>query len=742
MCLNTKTANMKITFTSVLILNFCLSLSLRAQTDKKEITLEDIFQSFEFYPEYIHGLTSMNDGETYSMIKNDSLNNYSYKTGDYISTIVTSQQLIPEGDSTPISMRNYTLSPDEDKIIFETKSEYIYRHSKKSSYYYYELTSGKLKALSSKGKQQLATFSPNGNNIAFVRENNLFISDLINQKEIQITTDGKYNNIINGSADWVYEEEFGFTMAFFWSPNGKKIAYYKFDESKVKEFQMTTWGELYPEPYKYKYPKAGESNSIIEILVYDLESQKTISMDIGEETDIYIPRIKWTNEPDKLSIIWMNRLQNELKIFIADANIGNTRMIYHETNKYYIDITDDLTFLNNKDQFIISSEKNGYNHLYLYSLEGEFLNQITSGSWEVSDLIGINEEKELLYFTSTEISPLNRDLYYIKLDGSKKTKLSKEDGTNSIQFSKEYKYFINSYSNANQPPKVTINNAKGKELRILEDNDRLVNTISEFNFSEKEFFSFKTSENAELNGWMIKPLDFDPLKKYPVLMYVYGGPGSQTVRNSWGYRDAWYHMLAAKGIIIVSVDNRGTGSRGEEFKKMTYQQLGKFETIDQIEAAKYLASLEYVNQDKIGIWGWSYGGYMSSLCITKGSDIFNMAIAVAPVTNWRYYDNIYTERFMRTPQENPEGYDDNSPIFHVDKLKGSYLIIHGTSDDNVHAQNTIDMISALIVANKQFEMQLYPNSNHGIFTGKNTTIHLYQMMTDFIYENLLDNNSK
>ncbi len=372
-------------------------------------------------------------------------------------------------------------------------------------------------------------------------------------------------------------------------------------------------------------------------------------------------------------------------------------------------------------------------------LEGNLINQVTLGSFDVGDLLGVDEKKNLIYFTSSETSPLNRELYVIKLDGTHKKKLSSMDGNNSTQFSKNYKYYINTFSNANTPPLVTVHNSKGKLIRTIANNNNLKTQLEEYAFCEREFFQFRTSDDIELNGWMMKPSDFDPSKKYPVLMYVYGGPASQTVRNSWGRGNTWYQMLAQKGIIIVSVDNRGTGARGEEFRKMTYLQLGKYETIDQIEAAKYLSSLDYVDSDRIGIWGWSYGGYMTLSCLTKGADYFSMGIAVAPVTNWRYYDNIYTERFMRTPQENPNGYDDNSPINHVEKLKGNLLLIHGTADDNVHVQNSIDLISALTRANKQFDMQLYPNSNHGIYTGKNTTIHLYSRMTEFIYDNLLEN---
>ena len=715
----------------------CIFATNIAFAQTKQITLNDIFKEKTFSVENVYGIRSMKSGENYCVLENDSINVYSYKTGDYKKTLVSADQLIPKGDTSPIAMTDYKLNNDETKVLFGTKRESIYRHSSKSNYYVFDLENKQLNELSVSGKQSLASFSPDGNKVAYVRENNLFIKDFAQDKEIMITKDGLQNHIINGTTDWVYEEEFGFTKAFFWSPNGENIAFYKFDESHVKDFQMMMWGDLYPKPYIYKYPKAGEANSIVKIFVYNLSTQSITEMNIGNEIDIYIPRIKWTNNPNLLSIQKMNRLQNELQILSGNINTGKCKPFYQEENRFYIDVNDDLTFLKDNEHFVITSEKSGFNHIYLCSITDSSSIQITSGEWDVHSLIGIDEKKSTIYYTSSESSPLNRELYSIKTDGSKKTKLSVRDGNNSIQFGNQFNYYINHYSNANTPPIITINNAKGKIIRTLIDNSKLNAITEEYGFSEKEFFSFTTSDNVILNGWMIKPNDFNPEKRYPVLMYVYGGPGSQTVRNSWGRRDSWYQMLADEGIIIVSVDNRGTGGRGEEFKKMTYLQLGKYETLDQIEAAKYLSGLKYVNPKKIGIWGWSYGGYMSTSCLALGCDQFCMGIAVAPVTNWRYYDNIYTERFMRTPQENPDGYDQNSPINHVEKIKGDFLLIHGTADDNVHIQNSIDLISALTRNNIQFEMQFYPNSNHGIYTGKNTTIHLYKRMTNFIYETLL-----
>jgi dipeptidyl-peptidase 4 len=709
-----------------------------AQESKQVITLEDVFKSGKFRGEFFPGIQSMKDGQHYIRQDKGYFIVYDYETGVRADTMVSATDLIPAGDTLPITINAFALSMDETKILIASQTESIYRHSTQSYYYIYDLRSRSLTPLSDGGKQRLAEFSPGGERVAFVRGNNLFIKDLETSHENQITTDGIVNEVINGATDWVYEEEFGFTKAYYWSPDGKKLAFYRFDETHVMEFTMMFWGGLYPEPYRFKYPKAGEANSEVKIMVYEIPTGRTVIMDVGEETDIYIPRIKWTQDPEVLSIQRLNRLQNELEILLANTGTGATEVLYTEKNRYYIDITDDLTFLKNGEQFLITSEQDGYNHIYLFDMLGNLETQVTKGEWDVSGFIGLDEEKGIVYYTSAESSPLNREVYSVKLDGKDKTKLSGKNGNNRAVFSEKFAYYLNTFTDANTPPVITLHRHTGEKVRNLVDNQKLRQTITDYNFVEKEFFEFTTSEGVQLHGWMMKPDDFDPTRKYPVLMYVYGGPGSQTVQNSWGGGSVWYQYLISKGLIVVSVDNRGTGSRGEEFKKMTYLQLGKYETLDQMEAAKYLGNLGYVDPHRIGIWGWSYGGYMAALCLTKAPDLFSVGIAVAPVTNWRYYDNIYTERFMRTPQENPSGYDDNSPINHADKLKGRILLIHGTADDNVHVQNTMDFVSALVASNKQFDLQLYPNSNHGIYSGTNTTFHLYTRMTNFIIENLLD----
>ena len=549
----------------------------------------------------------------------------------------------------------------------------------------------------------------------------------------EVTTDGEKNHIINGASDWVYEEEFALVRSFEWAPDGEHIAYYKFDESTVKEFSMDLFkGGLYPTQEVFKYPKAGEDNSVVKVYFYNLTANKSTFIYTEKDYE-YIPRIKWTNNPKVLVLYGMNRHQNELDFVLVNAEDGSNKVLFTEKDKYFIDIHDNLTFLP-EDNFIWTSEKDGFNHIYIKDFEG-YETQITKGNWEVTSFHGVDSDKMKIFYTSTEDGSINRSLFVQDLEGGEKTRLTTKNGTNSTSFSKGLKYYMNSVSTTNSAPVYTLHTADGKQLKTLEDNTDFNTQMEEFNLSEKEFFTVKT-EDAELNAWMIKPPNFDKNKEYPLFMFVYGGPGSQQVKNSFGGTNYyWYQMLAQKGYIVACVDNRGTGGKGAEFKKITYKELGKYETIDQINAAKYFGGLNYIDSNRIGIQGWSYGGYMSSLAITKGADIFSLAIAVAPVTNWRYYDNIYTERFMQTPQENASGYDENSPINHVEKLKGHYLLVHGGADDNVHVQNTMEMISALVKANKQFDLFIYPDKNHGIYGG-NTRYHLYKKMTDFILKNL------
>lgn len=705
----------------------------------KNITLEDIWKNGTFASKGIYGLTSMKDGVHYSTLKNDTIFCYEYAKESKPEIIIGKNNLTVGGKTVDID--DYEFSEDENKILIATGTEHIYRHSTRENYYVFDRKTKQLTALTNGEKQQYAHFSSDGNKVAFVRGNNIFIKDLISNKETQVTKDGLQNNIINGATDWVHEEEFSFSVAYFWSPDNKKIAYYKFDESKVKEFSFNEFNEqLYPTEYKFKYPKAGEDNSLVTIHVYDLTTSSDKLMDIGKETNQYIPRVKWTADANTLSILRMNRHQNKLELLFANSTSGETKIIYTESSDTYIDIHegggDYAYFTKDNKNFILQSEKDGFNHLYLYDITGKLVNQITKGNWDVMNYIGLDEKNKTLYYIASESTATEKDIYSIKMDGSGKKKISTGKGVNTPEFSTGMKYYINHYSNANTPEFITINNSEGKQIRVLEDNADLVKRIQEYKITKKEFFTFKTTENVELNAWMIKPANFDATKKYPVFLTFYGGPGANMVTNSFDGRNYfWYQMLSEKGYVIMCVDNRGTMYKGVAFKKCTYKQLGKLEVTDQIETAKYLGTLPYVDKTRIGTFGWSFGGYLSSLCITKGADYFKTAIAVAPVTNWRYYDNIYTERFMQLPQENASGYDDNSPINYVDMLKGKYLLIHGSGDDNVHYQNTMEMVTALVKANKQFDLFVYPDKNHGI-SGGNTRLHLYTKMTDFILNNL------
>jgi dipeptidyl-peptidase 4 len=705
---------------------------------KKQVSLEEIWASPTFNAEYVSGFQSMNDGVSYSQIEADDkgyyIAKYSFSSQKKIGEIARLNDIKNPVDNTIIELEDYEFSADESKLLVSSNVQSIYRHSTQADYFIYDIKSKKTTALSEGGQQRLATFSPQGTSVAFVRDNNLYYKNLTNNQEVQITKDGKFNEVIYGATDWVYEEEFGFDKAFFWSPDGKSIAYYRFDESKVREFSMDMYGELYPTQYVYKYPKAGEDNAVVSIHVYNLEQNTSKPLSLGEYE--YIPRIQWSKDPLFLYVQKLNRHQNDLSLLRVNIQSGEIKLAINEKSATYVDIHDNLTFLDDRKHFIWTSEKDGYNHIYLYGIEGNLIRQITKGEWDVTEYLGYNEKNKTLYYVSAESSPMERDLFSIDMEGKNKKKLSTRKGQNSAQFSKGMKYYLNYHSDANTPPYISLHEANGKEIKVLKNNAALIQKMNEYDIAKKEFFKLTTSENITLNAWMIKPVNFDANKRYPVLMFVYGGPGAQTVQDSWDSKNyLWYQFLAQKGYIIVSVDNRGTGARGEAFKKCTYKELGKLEVIDQIESAKFLKNLPFVDGNRIGIWGWSYGGFMSSNCIMQGADVFSTAIAVAPVTTWRYYDSIYTERYMQTPQENPDGYDKNSPMYHVNKLKGKYLLIHGMADDNVHFQHAVDLTKALIDANKQFDLMMYPNKNHGIYGG-NTRIHLYQKMTDYILENL------
>ena len=703
----------------------------------KEITLEQIWNG-TFYAERMNSLNSMN-GDFYAVLNYDrktrtvSLDKYSYKTLEKVETIVNSGDL--EGLN---SFSSYSFNNDETKLILGTNFEGIYRYSEKGTYYAYDIASQKVTLIGEKIQEPV--FSPDNRNVAYAKDNNIFIKNLSSNKITQVTNDGKKNHVINGITDWVYEEEFAFVRAFEWNSTGDYLAFLRFDETEVPTFSMDMVGkDLYPDQQVFKYPKAGEKNADVTLHMYTLSSKNTKKISLGDYE--YIPRIKWSNDADILVATTLNRHQNNLKLHKVDALKSSATLLLNETDKAYIDITDNLTFLAD-NSFIWTSEKDGYNHIYHYNFSGKLINQITKGNWEVTKYYGFNENKKTIYYQSVENGSINRGVYSISLKGRNKKLLSNNEGQNTAAFSKNLNYFINTYSSAETPPIYSLFSGKGKLLKVIKDNARLKEEISEYKMSQKEFSTININGN-DLNMWMLKPLDFDKNKKYPLLMFQYSGPGSQQVSNSWnGSNDYWHNMLTQKGIIVVCVDGRGTGFKGAQFKKITQKELGKYEVEDQISAAKKLAELSYIDNKNIGIWGWSYGGFMSTNCILKGNDIFTTAIAVAPVTSWRFYDSVYTERYMQTPQENASGYDENSPINHADKLKGKYLLVHGTGDDNVHVQNSFRMINSLIESNKQFDMFIVPDRTHGIYKGRNTRLNLFTKMTNFIEENLNNESTK
>ncbi|MGB3463902.1 MAG: S9 family peptidase [Cyclobacteriaceae bacterium] len=714
------------------LLLLLLSSGLAAQM---EITFEN-FGDGTFRQENVQSFNWMNDGQFYSQLTENKILKSSILDN-------SANTVLFDGSKYGISIDDYSFSADENKILIITDKKSIYRRSFTSQAYIYDVKDETLNKLSTGGPQSYATFSPDGKKVAFARDNNLFVTTLVSMDEKQLTTDGKFNEIINGSSDWVYEEEFSITKAFFWSPDSEKIAFIKFDESNVREYNMQKWndGANYPEDYRYKYPKAGETNSEVEVHILNLKNGKTVQADIGDEKDIYIPRILWTKDANLLSIIRLNRLQNRLDILHADAATGETRLIYTDKSKTYVDITytDDLMYLDDGKRFLFSSEKDGYKHFYLHDMDGQILSQVTKGAWEAESFVALDQSgnKPVLYYISTEDSPLERHLYKVNADGKGKEKLSQLAGWNSVDMGEDAKYYIIKNSSANSPLKVSLYRTKGNKLiKNLVTNSSLQRTAEKYQLAEKRFFTFETVDQYELNGFFMVPNDFDSTRKYPVLLYQYSGPGSQNVKNQWAGRHFyWHQMLTQQGYIVAIVDTRGTGGRGAKFKKMTYEQLGKLEAEDHIEAAKYFGTLPFIDKDRIGIWGWSYGGYMSALVMMKGAEYFKAGIAVAPVTTWRFYDTVYTERYLGKPQDNPSGYDDNSPNTHVEKLEGKFLLIHGTGDDNVHFQNAVTLQNRLIDEGKNFQSFYYPDKAHSL-SGSTTRIHLYNMMNQFILDNL------
>ena len=720
-----------------------LSLGIQAQ----KVTLQDVAQG-TYRAQNIYGLKPMLDGEHYTQISSDHkrIVKYSFKTGKEVEAIF---DVTKARDCNFKTFDDYILSPDEKLILIQTETKPIYRHSFTAVYYIYNVKNNTLEPLSNNGPQQVPLFSPDGNQIAFVRNNNIFLVKLLfGNSESQVTKDGEYNKVLNGIPDWVYEEEFSFNRAFDFSADSKMIAYIRFDESQVPMFSFPWYKGMapakedyttYPGKYEYKYPKAGETNSTVTVHTYDIKSHVTRQMDLPLDKDGYIPRFKFTSDPEKLAIMTLNRHQNRFDLYLANPRSATCKVAIRDEAEQYIKEQEYGSIAFYPNHIVLMSERDGYNHLYLYTIAGNLVRQITKGNFEVTDFLGYDEANGTTYYASNEGSPLRTAIYKIDSKG-KKTKLSTKEGTNNALFSKNFAYFINTYSSKDTPTEITLNDSKGRELVTLLDNKQLKSQLTHLNMPTKEFFTFKTSQGVELNGWMMKPANFDPNKKYPVIMHQYSGPGSQQVLDKWGigsFGDGgmFEAYMCDKGYIMVCVDGRGTGGRGAAFEKCTYLFLGVKESEDQVETARYLGTLPYVDGSRIGIWGWSFGGYNTLMSMSDGSGAFKAGVAIAAPSDWRFYDTVYTERFMRTPKENGDGYNAGSAISRASKLQGKLLLIHGTADDNVHYQNAAEYSEALVQANKQFDMQVYTNRNHSIFGG-NTRNHLMNRVANFFLENL------
>ena len=730
------------------LLLMMLYISTISITAQKQITLEDIWTDYTFSPKRVPGFNFLNDGRHYTKKESNVIKKYDLTTGEFVENILDGATLGAE-----FNIGSYSFNSDESKIIIMNNKESIYRRSFKANYFVYDRVTKLLSEVFEGDKISYGTLSPDDKHLAFVYKNNLYSKDLSTNKIMAITTDGVHNKIINGATDWVYEEEFAFAKAFFWSPDSKKIAFIRFDETDVKEFTMQMYNdEMYPENIVFKYPKVGEDNAKVSAHIYHLEDKKIVDVDLTDQEAAkripkskpsmeYIPRLKWTKDPKVLCVYKMNRHQNELNLLLANASTGTTKSLLKEQSKYYIDIHDNLTFLENGKEFVWTSEKDGYNHIYIYGMDGKEKRALTKGNYDVTSFYGVDEKKKKVYYQAADRTPMEKRVFEIGYKGKKSRLVDNKSGSSRATFSSTYDYYILSNSSLNTPPTYNVYKRNGELVRALEDNKSLAGKQKEYGVAKAKFFDFTTSENIKLNGWMMQPRNMQKGKKYPVLVTQYSGPNSQQVTDSWkGANYWWYQHLTQQGFIVVCVDPRGTGARGEEFRKQTYLELGKYETLDMIETAKWLGQQPNVDADNIGIFGWSYGGYMSSLAILKGNDVFQAAIAVAPVTSWKWYDTIYTERYMRTLAENESGYRDNSPIYFADKLKGDYLLIHGGGDDNVHFQHAAEMTKALIKANKQFDQYYYTNRNHGIY-GDNARIHLYTKMTDFLKESLQSNTA-
>ena len=729
---------------SILCMMLCLSVFFG---NAQVVTLQEVANG-AYRTEGISGIKPMLDGEHYTQISRDrkKIVKYSFKTGKEVATVF---DVSTARDCTIKSFDDYIMSPDESRILIQTETKPIYRRSFTAVYYIFNVRNNTMEALSEGGPQQVPLFSPDGNQIAFVRNNNIYLVKLLfGNSESQITEDGKYNEVLNGIPDWVYEEEFGFNRAFDFSADSKMLAYIRFDESKVPMYSFPMYQGMnpsldqyavYPGSYDYKYPMPGVDNSKVSVHTFDIKSKVTRKLDLPLDEDGYIPRIQFTKDENTLAIMTLNRHQNRFDLYFANPRSTLCKLVVRDEAEQYIkeEAYGNMTFYANN--FVMMSEKDGFNHLYLYSAGGNLIKQITKGKFEVKSFLGWDEKTNTYYYSSNEESPLRTAIYKIDAKG-RKTKLSSREGTNQAIFSKSMKYYINTFSNLATPPVITINDNTGKTLTTLVDNKKLAQKVASMNLPSKEFFTFTTSDGVQLNGWMMKPANFDPSKKYPVIMHQYSGPGSQQVIDRWnigsrGDGGMFEAYMADHGFISVCVDGRGTGGRGSDFEKCTYLNLGVKEARDQVETALYLGTLPYIDSKNIGIWGWSCGGYCTLMSMSEGTPAFKAGVAVAAPSDWRYYDTVYTERFMRTPKENMEGYQASSAMTRASQLNGELLLIHGTADDNVHLRNASEYSEALVQADKQFDMHIYTNRNHGI-RGGNTTKHLLTRVTEFFIENL------
>lgn len=705
-----------------------------AQTGDKSVSLKEITDGMFRQKTAVGEMRSLPDGEHYTAMNADRnmIVKYSYRTGKAVDTLFNATTA-RECEFTKFD--GYTISSTGHHILVWRETEPIYRRSYKAAVYDYDVRRNYIKPITdSKEKVMIPTFSPDGRMCAFVKDNNIWIRKFDFDTEVQVTKDGALNKILNGTTDWVYEEEFAVTNLMAWSPDSEYLAYVRTDETEVPEYSMQVYGEgLYPSYYNFKYPKAGQKNSTVSVKAYSVQTRDTKHLDVPMDEDSYIPRITFTRNASQLAVMTLNRHQNIFNMYYVNPKSGVSRLILREENECYVDSEwlSSIHFLSNGFTYV--SEQDGYAHIYLYSPTGVLQKQITQGNWDVTRLIGYDEATKNTYYESAEESPLRRAVYKIDAKGMK-TRLTPEEGTNSAAFSANYAYFVNRYSNANTPMRITVNETKSRKvLRTLQDNAELRERLAQYRFGKKEFFTLTTKSGFELNAWMVKPANFDESKKYPVMMTQYSGPNSQQVLDSYSFD--WEQYLAANGIIVVCVDGRGTGARGEAFRKCTYLRMGEKESQDQVEAAQALGQYPYIDAGRMAIWGWSFGGYNTLMALSVGHGTFKVGIAVAPPTDWKYYDTVYTERYMRTPQENFDGYAATSPLKKVKNLEGKLLLIHGTADDNVHFMQSMEYAEALVQAGKQFDMHVYKDRNHGI-SGGNTRYHLYTKMSNYLFENL------